>query len=156
MDVETPNLEQLLMIAAAVHEMTPGGTLGMANSYRVVNQVLRWRGLSQDQIRRGWAKLEDEAIRGQRHVEPCSPNEDVYSVLVKMVQEWQAYVPELKQEPLFQGMGNWGVRGNPAKPACLPYYNSCRLTARGEHVAQELLSRYPEYSKNVCSAKELK
>jgi hypothetical protein len=45
--------------------------------------------------------------------------------------------------PLFEGGGNWGVPGDPSRPACWPQYNACRLTTEGERVARELLDRHP-------------
>jgi hypothetical protein len=129
--------------------MGPDTFLETANTYRVVDQVLRWRGLNKDQIRRGWQKVEGDAIRGGKQVGSYSINEEVYGILVTMVQQGQVCEAEVNDEPLFEGMGNWGVRGDPTKPACLPHYNSCRLTAHGERIAQDLLSQHPEFRKKV-------
>ena len=45
--------ERLLLMAAAIHDLGPATDLGRANSARVVNQVLRWRGLSAEEITTG-------------------------------------------------------------------------------------------------------
>ena len=60
-------------MAAAVHRLGPATDLGRANTLRVVNQVLRWRGLTAEQINAGW-----------RH-EDCDPEHGmVYAALVRM------------------------------------------------------------------------
>jgi hypothetical protein len=131
--------ERLLLLAAAVHDLGPDTDISGANTARIVNQVLRWRGLSAEQVRDGWRTRE------------CDPlHQEVYDTLIRMTQMqhqaggWRA--PERPGAPLFEGAGNWGVPGDPSQPACWPQYNSCRLTGAGERLAQKLLTRYPEYS----------
>ena len=131
-------VEQQLLMAAAIYGLGPTADLGRANTARVVNQVLRWRGLSAAQINSGWRD------------EDCDPeHEAVYGALIRMTHEVHCQepgrIPERWGEALFEGSGNWGVPGDPDRPACWPQYNSCRLTAEGERVARELLERHPEY-----------
>ena len=132
--------EQLLLMAAAVRALGPQTDLMYANTARVVNQVLRWRGLSDDEIRDGWPEHD-------RHPQ----HDQVYTALVRMVRvaqrggKWRR--PERPGIALFEGSGNWGVPGDPDQPPAWPHYNSCRLTAKGERLAQALLERHPEYRK---------
>lgn len=130
--------ERLLLMAAAVLDLGPQTDLHRANTVKVVAQVLRWRGLSEEDSRAGWDDLDQ-----------CSDKTDVYEALIGMThqkhREGPGRPPERAGEPLFEGGGNWGIPGDPNHPACSPYYNTCRLTVRGEQVAEELLSRHPEY-----------
>ena len=48
------DMEQQLLVAAAVLGLGPSAEISRANTVRVVNQVLRWRGLTDEQIRAGW------------------------------------------------------------------------------------------------------
>ena len=129
--------EQLLLVAAAVHGLGPNTDLNYANTARVVDQALRWRGLSADEVRSGWRTYD------------CDPaHKEVYEALVKMTLQHTLggdRPPERTGPPLFEGGGNWGVPGDPSCPPCWPQYNSCRLTALGAQVAQELLNRHPEF-----------
>ena len=120
--------ERLLLMAAAVQRLGPNTDLDRANTARVVDQVLRWICLGAEEISRGW---EEPAI-GPIHRE-------VYNVLIRMTYQMPNRAPERPGTPLFEGNGNWGVPGDPIRPACLPQYNSCRLTAEGEQLASELL-----------------
>jgi hypothetical protein len=127
--------EQLLLMAAAVHGLGPDASLVCANTARVVDQVLSWRGLTADQIIRGWNEL----------VLPTA-HDYVYEALIRMTRHAHSgRAPERAGEPLFEGKGNWGTPGDPDRPACLPQFNSCRLTAHGQQIAQELLSQNPKY-----------
>ncbi|HEX8911252.1 MAG TPA: hypothetical protein VF796_02750 [Humisphaera sp.] len=130
-------IEQQLLMAAAVHGLGPTTDLGRANSARVVDQVLRWRGRTAEQVPAGW-RLED-----------CDPQHAaVYSALVRMTRQAcrdGSFRPAERPGPaLFDGVGNWGVPGDPDRPPCWPQYNACRLTAEGERVARRLLDRHPE------------
>jgi hypothetical protein len=132
--------EQQLLMAAALHGFGPNTDLGRANTARVVNQVLRWRGLSDEQILSGWWD------------EDCSPAHDaVYSALVRITHQTHragpGRPPERPGVALFEGGGNWGVPGDPDRPACWPQFNSCRLTAEGKRIARDLLAQHPEYQK---------
>jgi hypothetical protein len=134
--------ERLLLMAATVHGRGAATDLGYANTARVVDQVLRWRGLSAEQVDSGWRTYD------------CDPvHEEVYYTLVRMThqieQSGPGRAPERPGVALFEGGGNWGVPGDPNNPACWPQYNSCRLTAEGERVAHELLERYPEYRQSA-------
>jgi len=137
--------ERLLLMAAAVHELGPCTDLLRANTARVVEQVLRWRGLSAEEIRKGWREWS------------CDPlHQEVYDTLVRMTLQWQrvgrGQAPVRPGVPLFEGAGNWGVPGDPSRPPCWPQYNSCRLTEAGGRLAKELLAQYPEYNKNAESS----
>ena len=69
-------VEQQLLMAAGVHGLGPATDLGRANTARVVNQVLRWRGLTAEQIDAGWQD------------EDCDPEHDaVYAALVRMTHQ---------------------------------------------------------------------
>jgi hypothetical protein len=128
--------EQLLLMAAAVQGMGPESDLTYANTARAVNQALQWRGLSAEEIRHGWHEPESHPILVE-----------VYDVLVRMTHQMEQVgpgrAPERPGTPLFEGAGNWGVPGDPDCPACWPQFNSCRLTAHGERIAQEMLSMSP-------------
>ena len=130
-------IEQQLLMAAAVHGLRSGTELGRANTARIVNQVLAWRGLSGEQVRSWWQG------------EECEPTHDlVYRALIRMIhqkhREGPGRVPERPGPALFEGGGNWGVPGDSGRPACWPQYNSCRLTAEGERLARLLLEGHPE------------
>lgn len=135
-------VEQQLLMAAGVHGLGPTTDLGLANTARVVNQVLRWRGLTPEQISAGWGD------------DDCDPEHDaVYAALVRMThQECRdgSFRPAERPGPaLFEGGGNWGVPGDPDCPPCWPHFNSCRLTAEGERIARLLLEQHPEYRKSA-------
>jgi hypothetical protein len=134
--------ERLLLMAAAVHELGPATDLSWANTARVVDQVLRWRGLSAEEVRDGWQEQECGLIQ-----------EEVYNALIRMTHQTTragpGRLPERPGVPLFEGGGNWGVPGSPDCPACWPQFNSCRLTAEGERMARDFLGQCPEYRKDA-------
>jgi len=68
--------EGLLLMAAAVHALGPATDLSRANTARVVDQVLRWRGLSAEEVRDGWQEQECGPIHAQ-----------VYNALIRMTHE---------------------------------------------------------------------
>ena len=134
-------VEQHLLMAAAVLGLGPDTDLGRANTARVVNQVLRWRGLTADQINAGWRD------------EDCDPEHDAaYAALVRMTHQKRhdgSFRSAKRPGPaLFEGGGNWGVPDDPDRPACWPQYNSCRLTAEGERLAGLLLEQHAEYRRS--------
>lgn len=134
-------VEQQLLMAAAVSGLGPATDLSRANTARVVNEVLRWRGLTADQIKTGWRD------------EDCNPEHNaVYAALVRMIHQecWDGSfrAGERPGPALFEGRGNWGVPGDPDCPPCWPQFNSCRLTAEGERLAWSLLKQHPEYRKS--------
>ncbi|MCH8807025.1 MAG: hypothetical protein IH986_13170 [Planctomycetes bacterium] len=130
--------ERLLLMAAGVHGLGPNTDLSCANTARVVDQALRWLGLTAEEIRRGLNEPE------------CHPvSEEVYNVLVRMTHQTHrdgpGPAPERPGKALFEGGGNWGVPGDASSPPAWPHFNSCRLTAHGERIALELLEQHPEY-----------
>jgi hypothetical protein len=130
-------VEQQLLMAATVQGLGPATDLGRANTGRVVNQVLCWRGLTAGEIDAGWRN------------EDCDPEHSaVYATLLRMTHQLYrnsiVRPAEGSGPALFEGGGNWGIPGDPDQQACWPQYNSCRLTAEGERVAKELLKRHPE------------
>ena len=133
--------ESLLLMAAAVQGLGPRTNLIYANSARVVHQVLKWRGLSEDQLWSGW---------GERDCDP--QHEQVFRALVRMVQmklrggSWRP--AERPGVALFEGGGNWGVPGDSSHPPSWPLFNSCRQTAEGKKLARKLLKEHPEYRKS--------
>jgi hypothetical protein len=133
------DVERQLLTAALIHGLGPATSLGRANTLRVVNQVLQWRGLTAEEIDSGW-RTEDT---GSQH-------ETVYAALVHMVHQAcrdGGFRPSARPGPaLFEGGGNWGVPGDPDHPACLPHFNSCRLTPEGERLARQLLEQRSEKS----------
>ena len=139
---ELTEIEQQLLMAAAVHGLGPATDLVSANTARVVNQVLRWRGLTAEQIKAGWRDRD------------CDPEHAaVYAALVRMIRRRDgSFRPAERPGPaLFEGSGNWGVPGDPSRRACWPQYNSCRLTAEGERLARLLLEQHPEYLKHAVA-----
>lgn len=120
--VTLTELERQLLRAALELGFGPNTDLSRANTARVVDRVLAWRGLSSEQIEAGW------------RADDCdSEHATVYAVLMRLTLEAQG--------PLFEGSGNWGTPGVPDAPACWPQYNSCRLTAEGERLARMALTR---------------
>lgn len=129
--------EQMLLMAACVYGMGPESSLVNANTYRIVNQVLCWQALSDEEIHEGWNQDE------------YGPAHDlIYSALIRMTAHLASERPPQRPGlPLFEGKGNWGDPRKPDRPACRPHYNSCRLTSEGERIARQLLELHPEYGK---------
>jgi hypothetical protein len=136
--------EQQLLMAAAAEGLGPDTDLTRANTARVINQVLRWRGRSPEEACHAWR---------EQHNDPM--HEEVYAVLIRMLHQIHSVdpgqTPKRVGEVLFEGSGNWGVPGEPSWPPCEPEFNSCRLTHAGERLARELLERHPEYRKSVMA-----
>jgi hypothetical protein len=135
-------VEQQLLMAAAVHGLGPTTDISRANTVRVVNQVLRWRGFTDEQVQAGWRD------------DDCDPEHDaVYAALVRMTHQQLpggGLRPGERQGPaLFEGGGNWGVPGDPDRPSCWPHFNSCRLTSEGQRLAWLLLEQHPECRKSA-------
>jgi hypothetical protein len=135
---ELSEIERQLLIAAAVDGLGATTSLRTANTARIVNQVLRWRGLTAEQVHDGWWN------------ENCDPEHElVYETLVRMTHNAlndDTFRPSERPGPaLFHGGGNWGVPGDPAHPPCWPHYNSCRLTVEGERIARILWEQHPEF-----------
>jgi hypothetical protein len=125
------DIERQLLRAALELGFGPDTDLSRANTARVVNRVLAWRGLSAEQIDDGWRS------------DGCPPDHaTVYAALARMTQERHSAgpgrAPERPGPALFEGGGNWGAPGDPDAPACAPQYNSCRLTEEGERRARAL------------------
>jgi hypothetical protein len=133
-------IERQLLLAAAVHGLGPATDLSRANTARVVNQVLRWRGRCAEELRYVWREQNGDPL-----------HDEVYGALIRMTRQIacgaEGRTPERPGTPLFEGGGNWGVPEDPSCPACEPEFNSCRLTKEGQQLAQVLLQRHPEYCK---------
>lgn len=119
---EFTEIERQLLRAALELDFGASTDLSRANTARVVDRVLAWRGLSAQQIATGW------------RADDCDlEHATVYAALVRMIRE-----PRTAGSALFEGGGNWGTPDDPGAPACWPQYNSCRLTEEGERLARAL------------------
>jgi hypothetical protein len=131
-------MEKLLLMAAAVQGLRPGIDMKYVNTARVVLKVLQWAGLDTKEVMDRWRTDEWHP----------SLNE-VYQPLVRMTQmqlfKGGVRPAERPGPPLFEGGGNWGVPGDPKRPAAYPHFNSCRLTETGDQLALQLLAEHPEY-----------
>jgi hypothetical protein len=131
-------LEQLLLMAAAVHELTPKSHFAI--TAKVVRQVLRWTGSFSEEVIEAWNSDDDH-----------STIDLVYGTLVRMTQPINSNgpirPPEREGEVLFEGQGNWGNPRNPDNPPAYPHFNACRLTIHGWNLANNLLMEHPEYRK---------
>lgn len=128
--------EKLLLMAADYQALGPETNVFFANTYLVVHQVLRWLGLDDEQIRLGWQEESEGWCTSPTH-------DAVYNALVRMTYQFPSRPQERPGPALFEGGGNWGVPG--LHPPCYPFYNSCRLTERGQQLAKELLAQHPQY-----------
>src|SRR5688572_23166871 len=111
--------QRLLLMAAAVHNLRPQAKL-TANCGRVVWTALQWAGLLTPDVQAAW----DNDVE-------CHP----------VVREWQGVLIGMNQHELLEGVGNLGT---PDDPQALPWFTACRLTPRGERLADELLGQHPE------------
>ncbi len=114
--------ERQLLMAAAVQGLFGDTDLATVNTSKVVLQVLQWQNTNPEEILTGWDK-------------EGTANAQVYEALVELFHR--------PGEPLFEGYGNWGIPDG--CPPSWPHYNSCRLTARGELIARDLLTQHPEF-----------
>src|SRR5262249_7308008 len=104
-------------------------------------------GMSPEEIECAWEALEADEPEQQRDSRPS--NEEVYDALIRMIHARSRVGADGAPEaPLVEGNGNWGFPSDPTRPACLPHYNSCRLTERGERIARELLAQHPRYHRS--------
>lgn len=126
--------ERLLLMAAEVQGMGPNTTLHYANTAKVILQVLDWCEAWDDEVIHCWDNDEEHPAI-----------ERFYDPLVRMIPIRPMRGPIVLRRPgeqLFEGGGNW-------ETPCRPRFNSCRLTAYGQAVAQELLRRSPQYRDKV-------
>jgi hypothetical protein len=134
-------IDQLILMAAYVHGLGPNTNLSYANADRVVGQALEWAGLMDDEVRAAW---ENPGVA----YHPAIVR--VYGALIRMTHQIHrvgpGMPPERPGEVLFEGAGNLGT---PDQPHAFPHFTSCRLSARGEQVACELLEQHPEYRRNA-------
>jgi hypothetical protein len=130
-------VEKLLLMAAAVHELKPDSPFAI--TAKVVRQVLHWTGSFNEEVIEAWNSDEEH------------PTIDlVYETLVRMTQPINTIrLPEKGGEVLFEGKGNWGDPRNPDRPPAYLHFNACRLTIYGWNLANKLLMEYPEYRKTV-------
>ena len=127
-------IERLLLMAAAVHGLGPGTDLSRANTAKVVDQVLKWTGVNDGEVREAWSSIESHPAMDR-----------VYTVLISMVQSDSGKLPERPGDPLFKGGGNWG---GPEESPCNLHFNSCRLTELGERIAFQLLQENSHHRKD--------
>jgi hypothetical protein len=137
-DVDTlTEIEQLLLVAAAVHGLGPQTNLNIANADKVVGQALEWAGLMGEESREAWEQIEYRPAIVQ-----------VYGALIRMthqiLQVGPGRPPARPGEALFEGGGNFGTAD---APQAFPHFTSCRLSVRGEQLARQLLEQHPEYGK---------
>jgi hypothetical protein len=124
-------MEKLLLMAAAVRGLGPEADISRVTTPKVVLTAVKWAGLDSDEVSRQWNSIEwHDSL------------DEVYEPLIRLV-----HPPEGGEESLFEGGGNWGVPGDPDRPAADPHFNSCRLTPRGMRLALALLALHPEYQK---------
>ncbi len=117
--------QRLLLMAASAHGLGPTTNLDYANTAKVVQQSLVWADVMHGDVQEAWGQCEY-----------CPTIEECYGTLIAMIRN------EPPSEALFQGQGNLG---SPTEPPTFPHYTSCRLTARGARLAEQLLERHPEY-----------
>ena len=131
---ELTETEQLLVMAAAIHNLGPGTDLSTANAGLVVGQALQWAGLMEGEVGKAWKNPGMEYHPAIVHV---------YGALIRMIHRADAEIPpERPGATLFEGGGNFGT---PERPAAFPHFTSCRLTVDGEMIAQQLLKKHPGY-----------
>lgn len=127
-------IESLLLMAAEVQGIGPNTPLQFGNTAKVLLQVLDWCNVWDDEVSHCWNNDEEHPSI-----------ERLYDPLVRMIPSGPMRGPIVLRRPgeqLFEGRGNW-------ETPCRPRFNSCRLTAYGQTVAQELLSRNPQYRDKV-------
>jgi hypothetical protein len=129
--LQLTDVERLLLMAAAVQQHGPELDIDHASTAAIVLQVLKWSRPDYDDIRRRW-----------KQGEWPSEIDEVYEPLARMTHmqlRAGGFRPAERPGPaLFEGSGNWGVPGDPEHPPADPRFNSCRLTALGLQVANEL------------------
>jgi hypothetical protein len=127
--LELSEMQRLLLMAAAVHGLCPGAPL-TSNCGRVLGTALRWAGRLTPDVLASWTDDFD--------IHPVV--RECYSALILMVQHRPA------EEASLEGAGNFGT---PSEPLAQPWFTSCRLTERGELVAEDLLSQHPGYRQDA-------
>ncbi len=129
-DSLTPD-QKLVVMAAAVHGLGPETALKYANARRVVRLSLIWKGFSGHALEAAWNPYDGSAVLNE-----------IYRAMISLM-------PHESDEPLLEGAGN--VAGNP--PA-FPDFTSCRLTALGMELAEQLLSERPDLRDSVADHRE--
>ena len=124
-------MEELLLMAAAVHGLGPDTNLHHANAAKVVGQALEWSGLMDEIVRHQWNDFESH------------PAIDAYyGSLIRMIRQIlpNEVLPPLRPgEALFEGGGNFGT---PDDPPAYAHFTSCRLTVFGDSIARGLLEQF--------------
>jgi len=118
------DMQMLLLMAAAKNDLRPGIEL-RANCVRVIHLALRWAGQLSPDVEAG---LQND-FEYHPVVKTC------YGALIRMIQH------QPSSAALMEGAGNFGT---PENPIAMPTFTACRLTPRGEKLADELLTQYPE------------
>jgi hypothetical protein len=138
-------MERLLLMAAVVQGRLPGSDIDHANTAKIVAQVLWWTRMDYAAIRTRWECRDFD----RETVDHIPELDEVYEPLIRMTQariRTGGFRPAERPGPaLFEGSGNWGVPGDPESCVADPFFNSCRLTALGEQLANALLTQHPEY-----------
>jgi hypothetical protein len=125
----TLSRRDLLLMAAAVHELGPRTNLSYANTAKVMRQALYWAGLLHGEIEERFESYEE-----------CPPVTQFYEAMISMMPQ------SMPAEVLFEGGGNWG---GPGEPHASAHFTSCRLTERGWSLANGLLEQHPHYREDV-------
>ena len=133
-------VERLLLMAAAIHDLGPQTSLRFANGRNVVGQALVWAGHLDDELRESWQSSEcDGEIK------------TFYGALIRMTQQMlrsgTVRAPIRPGAVLFEGSGNLGT---PDDPGSFPFFTAFRLTEHGAKVASLLLEQHPQYGKGAC------
>ena len=125
----TVSARDLLLMAAAVHDLGPRTDLKYANTAKVMRQVLHWARLLQGEVEECFESYDE-----------CPPVTQFCETLISMMPQSRP------AEILFECQGNWG---DPGEPRASAHFTSCRLTERGWSLAIELLERHPRYREDV-------
>jgi hypothetical protein len=123
--------QKLVLMAAAVHGLGPETDLMYANARRVVRQALVWQGYWDQELDAVWNPYDGSPAL-----------EAVYGALLSLIK---------MGEPLFEGAGNLG---SDSLPSAFPDFVSCRLTTRGQAMAEQLLAEQPRFGQHVYGYRE--
>lgn len=136
-DDRLTEIERLLLMAAAIHDLGPQTNLRFANGRKVVGQALMWAGHLDKKLREAWESGEYDREIGA-----------FYGALIRMTQHMlrggALRSPIRPGLALFEGSGNFGT---PDEPGPFPFFTAFRLTEHGAKVGSLLLEEHPQYAK---------